>query len=471
MRRSRSIQNRSKLARAIGLNGRGLGADKSKRLDLVRRFRAQLSAKGFAADELSDEHLWNMAYSYVDTAPKALDGRGWWSGMTAPKIGTVWDGLHRFFTKNMLIFRPFQWAWRVALLEEPIRGSIFNLASMYRNPLAWMTDLKDAHYLTKLKSWRETNLEWADEVYQGFIVGVKNIDEAAERLRTAGLLDDVFPEGLPKNLGAFKEALASFLDDAVRSRTRVNRLQPIQNVPWAVKNRAANIAYAEAKLTAMGKPSTFDIVDDIPEIQQKMMHVYLAGTVGASDVRPANWAVGMLDSQARNYGKTQGAKLIEFVEDPMGKIALRRLATNLRSGTMDGTLQAEAIVHSSRWQMMRGILRQRFPDVEDDLELAARYMDELLEPEAHELFKFIQHLPADQRADIIDDFVKTRRLRLNLEGAEYDINLKAGNYGKGVRDVGEMVATHSRPRWSSSQRPCLLPPLIPALWRAMTPVF
>ncbi|HLE82131.1 MAG TPA: hypothetical protein VJA25_12665, partial [Dehalococcoidia bacterium] len=252
------------------------------------------------------------------------------------------------------------------------------------------------------------------------------------------------PEGLPKNLGAFKEALASFLDDAVRSRTRVNKLQPIQNVPWAVKNRAANIAYAEAKLTAMGKPSTFDIVDDIPEIQQKMMHVYLAGTVGASDVRPANWAVGMLDSQARNYGKTQGAKLIEFVEDPMGKIALRRLATNLRSGTMDGTLQAEAIVHSSRWQMMRGILRQRFPDVEDDLELAARYMDELLEPEAHELFRFIQHLPADQQADIIDDFVKTRRLRLNLEGAEYDINLKAGNYGKGVRDVGEMVATHSR---------------------------
>src|SRR3990167_1936285 len=57
VRRSRSIQNRSKLARAIGLNGSGLGKDRSDRLDLVRRFRGQLMGKGYAADEMSDEQL------------------------------------------------------------------------------------------------------------------------------------------------------------------------------------------------------------------------------------------------------------------------------------------------------------------------------------------------------------------------------------------------------------------------------
>ena len=443
VRRSRSIQNRSKLAKAIGWNGRGLGDSQGERLQLVNRFRAQLADKDMAG-AMTDEQLWNMAYSYVDTATNAIDGRGWWAGLAAPKIGSVWDGFHRFFTKNMLIFRPFQWSWRVALLEEPIRASIFNLSSMYRNPLAYMTDLRDAHYLTKLKAWREANLGWADGVYQGFVTGVKNIDEGAEKLRAVGLLDDIFPEGLPRTMSVFKEAVASFLDDAVRDRTRVTKIQPIHNVTWAVKNRAVNIARAEAKLTSMGLPSSFDLVDDIPEIQQKMMHVYLAGAVGASDIRNAQWATGMLDSQARNYGKTLGAKLIEFAEDPMGKIGLRRLATNLRAGTMDGTIQAEAIVNSSRWVAMRGILRQRFPMVEDDIELASRYMDEILEPEAHELFRFVQHLPADQQADIVDDFVKNRRLRMNLEGSEYDINLKSGNYGKATRDVGEMVSTHSR---------------------------
>lgn len=438
VRRARAISNPVKRTLALQGRGRGLlGSTKSNRSQLVNRFRNALTEKGEDVSQYSDEQLWQMAYSYV--AANGDDGRGWISGTAMPKLGSVWDGLHRFFTKSMLVLRPVQWAWRVTVMEEPLRAAVFNLPSMYRNPLGYMADARTAHYMTRLQGWRQANLAWSDDAYQTITSGLRGVDDGMERLRSLGLTD-IFDD-VPASMTDFRTGIAGFLDDSVRNRTRLKKLEPIKSVPFMVKRRADRIAKAESKLTAMGLPSDFDLVDDIPEIQQKLTNVYLAGAVGGSDsTRAAQWARGMPDQGARNYGTTWGRKLVELVEDPYGKMALRRYAAELSGDAIPGAVNNKAVVSHSRWQMMRSELQQRYPDIEDDLELAGTYMDDLLRGEIDTLFApLLANKLTDEQAHLIDTFVRSRQLETDLDGISYAIDLSSRNVGAGTRKMGELA--------------------------------
>jgi hypothetical protein len=259
------------------------------------------------------------------------------------------------------------------------------------------------------------------------------------RLADAGL--HVFDEA-PTSLTAFRTGVAQFFDDAVRTRSSLTKLAPVKRVSWAVKNRAANIERAEGALKRMGLDTDFDLLDDVQEIQQKMTNVYLAGAIGSADnVHPVSWQRGMPDQGAREYGQVWARKLIEMVEDPLGKKALRRYAAHLAGDTPDGTLDVAAVVSHPRWQIMKHDLQLRYPGL-DDMQLADRYMDDLLRQEIENLFAplLVGKTPAD-KAKLIEDYVRTRKIETTLDGLPVNLNLTSRNVGGGSRQAGEVMVT------------------------------
>jgi hypothetical protein len=444
MRRWRAISNRGTAAKALGLRGRGMvKGTRDRRQKLVDRFRAQLSQKGVDTSKISEDELWQMAYSYVAPGDVLTDGRGLAAGWAAPKAGSAWNKMHGFFTKNMLVTRGIQWAWRVSILEENIRAAIFNLPSLYRNPYGYMADMRAAHYLSNLKKWRARNLDFANDVRRTFFAGTTTLDDATTKLRKAGLYDDVVGDTKITNIGDLRELFDTFVDNAVRSRTRINKLKPIQKVGWATRNRARNVERGEAALKKFGLPDDFDLIDDVQDIQLRLANVYLAGTVGHSSIRPAQWLPGMTDEGATVAGRTWGASIIQFTEDAYGKMAVRRIIAKMRGERIPATVDAEGIVNNSRWKLMKGQLQQMFPEhVGDDVALARRYMTDVLEPEIMALLRpaLAETDPSDI-PDILETLVTTRRLKVKVGGSNFDINMSGGNVGKATRDFGDMAAT------------------------------
>lgn len=430
--RARSITSRSKMARAMGFNGRGLGATKARRSQLVRRLRHQL---GEQAEGMSDDQLYDMAYSLV-SPNSGLDGRGLWAGKMLPKAGSWGGQLHSWFTKSMLVFRPIQWMWRVALLEEPIRAHLFNMPSLYTNPLQYMARARESHYIWNAQKWAQANMSWSQDVLGVLTKGTK--EQMIERVTGLGMANDIFGNATPDTARGVRQAIESFVQNAVYGRTRPNKLNPIKRVPWAVKNRAHSLKTAERAMKKLDLPDDFVFQDEAREISQRLVSGYLGEAVGASDRKLYQWSSGMAEAEAFTHGRVWGAKLIEFVEDPFGRKALQRRAAILRGDIPDVT--GHDLVNSSRWQLMAPDLRQKYPGL-DDVTVAERYMDDMLGDEIDHLFDtFADGHSLDEVADILDEFATSRRITATVGGEAIDWDLRSANFGGGVRQVGDFTA-------------------------------
>lgn len=435
--RARSIGTRSRLARAMGMNGRGLGKTKGRRMELVQRLRREL---GEQAQELTDDQLYDMAFSLV-SPNTGLDGRGIWAGKMLPKAGSWANQLHQWFTKSMLVFRPIQWMWRVALLEEPIRAHLFNLPSLYSNPLQYMGRMREAHYLWNVGKWAEANMSWGQDVLSTLTRGGR--EQIIERVTGLGLADDIFSGDIPDSARGVRTAVERYVGNALYGRTRPSKLNPVKRVPWAVKNRAHSIKKAEKTLKKLDLPDAFDFHEAAQPINQRLVSGYLGEVVGSSQRKMYQWQPGLTNDEAFTHGRVYGAKLIEFVEDPFGRAALRRRAAILRGETPDIT--GHDLVNSSRWPQMAPDLRIKYANEPDDLAVAERYLDDMLSQEIEHLFKpFVNELSADELADLLDDFATTRRITATVGGQDVDWDLRSANFGAGVRQVGDFTASVRR---------------------------
>ena len=436
-RRARSIANRSKRAKGWGFNGRGIGKTNDRRAQLVSQLKVKLGAK---AEDFSEEELWDMAYSLVSPGA-GMDARGFLAGKMAPPIGSFVNKFHHFFTKSMLVLRPVQWMWRVAMLEEPIRAHIYNMPSLYSNPLAYAAIGREAFYINKLGKWRGQASEWGEGVYRALTQGVKGTDEVIIRLKNNGLFEDIFPKGT-KELSLFqvKQRVAGFIQDSVYGRTRIDKLDPIKKVGWAVRNRTWNISKAEGFLTNRKLGLDFDFAKDAEEITMKVVAGYLGESVGATAPSTYRWTGTMTDTEAYTYGQVYGAKLVELVEDVYGKIAMRRLASRLAGETPGPGIDAAAVINSSRWELMRPDLKLRYPGIAGDVELAEKYMDEVLDVEVrHLLAPFLEGKAGDEAAEMIETFVRTSVLETTVADNAVKIDLRGANYAGGTQSLGELA--------------------------------
>lgn len=432
-KRARQIGTRSKYAKALGFNGRGLGATKTRRAQLAARLRRAL---GEAADGLTDEQLHDMAFSLV-SPNSGLDGRGIWAGKIMPKAGSWGSQLHQWFTKSMLVFRPIQWMWRVALLEEPIRAHLFNLPSIYSNPLGYMGKMREAHYVWNVHEWAKANMSWGQDVLATLIRG--NKEDILKRLDEVGLKNEIFGGNVPEALRDINLGIEKYVENALYGRTRVTKLDPIKRVPWAVKNRSANIAKAEKMMENLGLPKGFEFADEAQEIAGRLVSGYLGEAVGSADRKLYQWQPGMSGDEAFTHGRVWGAKLIELVEDPLGRMALRRKAAMLRGLEPDVT--GEMVVNSSRWQLLAPDLRVKYAGVGDDITIAERYMDDMLGKEIDHLFRpFFEEKMSTEVGELIDHFVTSRTIATDLGGQAIEWDLRGANYAAGIRSVGDFTA-------------------------------
>ena len=438
-RRARSIGNRSKAARAMGFNGRGLGKTNTRRGQLVQRLRTAL---GDEAADMTDEQLWDMAFSLVSPTT-GMDGRGMMSGRLMPVVGSVFDKTQSVFTKLMLVTRPIQWMWRVAILEEPIRAHLYNMPSLYTNPLQYMAAAREAHYISRLSGWARTNSDWGADVYRTLTVG-QNKEGLVTKLTENGLLREIFTDGVEEiSFFQMKNGIARYIQDATYGRTRLDKIDPIKKVGWAVRNRSTKIGRAEGMLKKLNLPNDFDFLVDAAEINMKVVSGYLGEVVGASDIKMYQWGQAMLESEAFTYGQVYAGKLVELVEDNYGRIAIRRLAASMAGETPGAGIDARAVLSSSNWELMRGDLAIRFPDVTNDLELATRYLDEVLDVEVRHLFEpFLVGKSGDEAADLLEGFAQSRKIDTVVDGRPAVFDLRGANYGGGSRAMGDWVAAN-----------------------------
>jgi len=173
----------------------------------------------------------------------------------------------------------------------------------------------------------------------------------------------------------------------------------------------------------------------------KVVSGYLGEEVGASDIKAYEWTKALTEQEAFTYGHVLGAKMVEMVEDEYGRMAIRRLAATLAGDTPGAGMDVNAILNSSRWELMRHDLALQFHDATSDAELAIRYMDEILDVEIRHLFApFLDGKDVQEASDMLMDFAKTRKLETEVEGFSVSFDLRGANYAGGTREVGDFAA-------------------------------
>lgn len=437
-RRAQSIGNRGVIAKAFRMTGRGaVPATRKRRKDLVKTLRREL---GEQAEDLTDDQLYEMAFSLV-SPNSGLDGRGIWAGKMMPKLGSGFNQLHSWFTKSMLVFRPIQWMWRVAILEEPIRAHLFNLPSIYQNPLQYMARARQAHYVANVRKWADANMSFAQDVMTSVLRGSK--DDILKRLDEQGLKSVIFGGAVPDDIRDVRRGVEKFIENALYGRIRPNRLDPIKKVPWAVKNRAHSIKTAEKAMDKLGIPKSFDFHQETKEISQQLVSGYLGQSLGTTHRKLYQWQPGLTRDEAFTHGEVWGAKLGEFVDDPLARMSLQRYADILRGRTP--SVDAHDVINSSRWELMAPDLRLKYASATDDLAVAEKYMDDMLSREIDHLFKpFADEVDADMLGDMLEEFALTRQLVGSIGNELIEWDLRSANRGAGVRQVGDFVASVRR---------------------------
>jgi hypothetical protein len=418
-----------KRASTAGLKGikfapRGLtGGTQTRRAQLVERFRNKLNRTNpEMAAQLDDNDLVRLAYSFVDDYSGG--GRGKFATGMREFRSQVWDNLFNSFKKAMLVLRPIQWVFRVTVLEEQIRSVVFGMPSAYGNPISWMADLRLMRNSKKAAQWRELNAQWVSGTADNIIGEARTVETAVDAVRQA------WPDAAEAILGRrefdsvndVRRAVSGWLSKATR---RTNDKNALALVPHKVKQRALKIDKVEDQLIEAGLARDFNIVEDLPEIQQKLIHAGLADEMATSGVQPYVWSAEMPTRAKETYGRVWGQKMYNVYHDPVGRIGIERAAYRARGEAIPLSLAEDTLVNSSRWDLMGPQARKMFPDAADDIEAARRYLNEVIDPEIEAIFGTLW--AGGDKASIIDDMLTARRVKLTRDGTEYEFSFSRSN--------------------------------------------
>jgi hypothetical protein len=404
------------------------------RSQLVQRLRNMVGDQ-LPAD-LADEDLYQMAYSWLG---QGVDPRGWASKLVT-NLGT--KPMHAFntvFKKAMLGLRPFQWLFKVVLLEEPIRSHVYDMPNMYTKPLGWTQEIMSNHYLNKADDWARKNIEWVDDVRHQLMDGRKTVDEALDAIReTFGkAADDIIGERTFSSVQAVNKRLASWMHTAALDKTQA-ALLPGSNL--SRRMRAWRVSKAsDIKSQELLSPS-FRPVDDIEDIQHKTIYMLFGDELATSQsgVIPFNWDITMSTNARLRYGHAWGAKVIELTNDRATQWAMRRMLG-------DTSMSAEAFMQTSTWKLMKGNIRRFFPDEVDDIARVNRYFSEKVEPWVEEVLKPALSQGTVNRTDLLTELAERRRFVANMNGHKYDIDLRSsGSAQRKLADLTQDQATFAR---------------------------
>ncbi len=354
-----------------------------RRANIVGVIRSKLSAQGVKVDDMTDDELYAIAYSLI-TNNDDMSGLGKLAQFNS-SIKAMWMGTMKFFTRNQLALRPWSWLTRVALLDEQLRGAIFDLPSIYRNPFSWFADTLAAHHIKKLD---RAVVKGAEQVATAVapLRKVKTMEEALPIARelVAGI-DDLLPEGA--SVATLRDTVERVLTDAVM---RGDRFNPGQGVGRRIRKamRTHEKAAKARQRFGLDPDMTWD---EVMEITHKGLASLVADEMASSyDVIAVGNPATMSALDRRIASQAWGKTVHRLWSDRwVREFALPRLAAKAAGKSPD--VDGAHLVLDPGWAKMRSIIARQAEHAgqafDDDAALATWYLDNILEPWVDEVFR------------------------------------------------------------------------------------
>lgn len=380
------------------LLNRGLfGKTRQIRKDLATKYRGQIArtqGKNIA-NQMSNDDLLAIAYSDVLSGTR---GRASGAGVISKAIniaGTPIKMLHNIFTTSMLAFRPLSWSGRV-LLEETIRANMVGMPNFWGRPAAFMNDWMDARHVRRMPAQFKRTAKQAgaliDEVFDPTKLDKFVLDDIK---RLIPKIEEVAAEvGIRfENTNQLKALVASIVGKELTSGnvTTLNRLGMRGNV---VRRAALNRSTGRLKKTTdllkeRGLKASFNFEDDVSDIAlRSMSNMYTREVAGATQI--VDWIPGQMSAQLiDDYGYGLGRLVNRSMEDPIMRYGLGRALARVTGGE-SVRFSADNLIATKWWRELKPnvteVADSRGWVYSSDLDLAARYLDEMVDESVEVLF-------------------------------------------------------------------------------------
>ena len=420
----------------------GWGKTNKQRAALAARYRKMLHDRGLdvGLEGLTDSDFLKMAYATV-SKHGADSGLGKVSKVLDQQKH-IYSAFHSMFTRAQLALRPITWAFRVAILEEGFRGAFFEMPTMYRNPFRFAEATIDAHRVATLAVRKTDQIGLIGKVVDS-VVPAGRINDVA-----IASINNSFPgfrafigDTVPTSRRHLRAQLASFFQAQVPDMDNIKGVGQSARVARALKKNAKKIETGEKTLEKYGLLSQFDFQD--LDINNKGFTSMVMDQM-SSDVHHVTWQTGGMNiRQLGVYADVYQKTLWTHANDPMGRIGLARVRAAALGQAPPPKATAAAVVQSGSWRKMRSNIKaiglEKGWDVTDDVALAQRYLDEIIDPLTESTFAALWRDNLDDKARIAGEILDTKSATAKIGGTDIELVFDSAAPGRGRTAAYDLV--------------------------------
>lgn len=457
--RYRSAKAQGKTFGGLGrMNVRGLtGKTRKARQAIAGRYRTMLerhfqgdieALRAFDNDDL-------MAMAYATIYPDMADGVGKMANFMKTYPGGAWRALHSGFSRAQLALRPIAWPFKVVAIEEQIRGALFDLPSMYRNPVRMMSRWLDAYLVQRHAHHKARMVGWAEDIVTAHFPPGMKVDEA---LKVADTILPGFSDlGAAKKVTNINDVRALAGRELSKRLMESGKLDTIGSAGGRGTRLRRAIQHRLSKkggerLKALGLPDDFDWGMSVPDIVSKGIVQLFAEEAGSSAQLMSYAAGAMTQRQVRQFGRALGGIWVKALEDPAtGKWGLARAAARATGDPVAAEHSALAFSHTAEWRRIRAnvvrILEDRGINVTGDMAagipemtevaLVERYFEELVDPYVDDIFGVLWRDNPAEQARVATELL-SGRTTVEIGGTKHTLN-RADPYGATVAKAQALV--------------------------------
>jgi hypothetical protein len=420
----------------------GFGGTNKRRVALAEAYRHRLhqTLGPKEAAKITDDELLTMAYADVlgfDGRPNGLGLANQMWKLPAKGYGMF----HTTFTFAQLALRPFAWATRVNL-EEHSRAWFMGLPTLLRSPTAYMAGRWDAKFLMKRPKLYARQaaaaIESSDAIWRGPGTFASRVAAAEEIMPGFGKL---LRDRNITNASTARALYVSRLTDQLKGGIIPEALGRSDNITRSVLARAEAITVHNKLLEQRyAIDADFNILDDVPEITNKLATLLFADELAASYQR-MSFSARLRSRDVHAYSKAWLTKASQFTQDQGGKYAVKRMLERSRNGGVT-EYTAARFARYQYWDDLRPnaqeIADYRNLSFASDEAMAAWYLDEVIgEDLIDNHFRGLWGNNPPERERILEDLVDGH-LHYEVDGRSHNFSIHRNDYGDSSAAAGAL---------------------------------
>ena len=419
---------------------RGFGGTKQRREELVDAIKAHIGrTKGKKVLEgILPDDLLAIAYSDV----LGFAGRENGLGLTNRIFRGAAKGYNMFhttFVVAQLALRPFAWATRVNL-EEHARGWFMGLPTLLREPTLYAASMFDSLFIARRpKAYARQAVALNNSVNNLFTDGVDVGLRLADEMMP-GFSARVAERGITSD-DAVRSFWAAELGRALFGDSKGHTLGARGNLSRRTIFRANRLKVNNPRMMELyGIDKGFDIIDDIPEMNNKFNVLFFSDEL-ASSVQRLDFVPNLRPRDIPAYGSGWLKKTQQLVNDQGVMFGLQRMQAGMVGDVQ--TYTGARFARTAYWQDVREnvvkIARARQLTFGSEDEMAEWYLDVMIRDEIIDShFGGLWGLNQQERTRIIGQLVDDTQLTIVLGDNTHNIPLRADQYANGTASAGAM---------------------------------